>query len=246
MDKKNTMLLTVIAVATLLVAVVGATFAYFSVANPQSSTTNVKASTGKIGVINIDEGKKDLELFVSTQDMAKLENDKSYYAISKASAEDNDGQSSGGIWSSDAVSPNVATIKLTGANETDTVKCDLSVLVTVKGTMAGNLKTGDAFVTLSGIEGLNGATSVDLAGSTFSYNGSSADEKTGTATFNLNNGKLEFKQNKLSYDLKADIWLVNKSKEAGVDQSYLAGKELTVEIQTTVSNCETTSAAAAA
>jgi hypothetical protein len=42
MDKKNTMLLTVIAVATLLVAVVGATFAYFSVAaTGQNTATNV-------------------------------------------------------------------------------------------------------------------------------------------------------------------------------------------------------------
>ena len=38
MEKKNTVLLTVIAVATLLVAVVGATFAYFTASN--SSTGN--------------------------------------------------------------------------------------------------------------------------------------------------------------------------------------------------------------
>ena len=41
MDKKNTMLLTVIAIATLLVAVVGATFAYFSV----TATNNATATT---------------------------------------------------------------------------------------------------------------------------------------------------------------------------------------------------------
>ncbi len=39
MDKKNTMLLTVIAVATLLVAVVGATFAYFSIVQSGSGST---------------------------------------------------------------------------------------------------------------------------------------------------------------------------------------------------------------
>ena len=44
MEKKNTILLTVIAVATLLVAVVGATFAYFTATNSTSGeggTTDV-------------------------------------------------------------------------------------------------------------------------------------------------------------------------------------------------------------
>ena len=42
MEKRNTLLLTVIAVATLLVAVVGATFAYFA--------TNTSSATGNVGV----------------------------------------------------------------------------------------------------------------------------------------------------------------------------------------------------
>ncbi len=47
MDKKNTLLLTVIAIATLLVAVVGATFAYFTAqrGEGQNANINVKTST---------------------------------------------------------------------------------------------------------------------------------------------------------------------------------------------------------
>ena len=45
-NKKNTILLTVIAVATLLVAVVGATFAYFTAQGAQGTTANVTVSTG--------------------------------------------------------------------------------------------------------------------------------------------------------------------------------------------------------
>ena len=45
-NKKNTILLTVIAVATLLVAVVGATFAYFTASGAQRTTGNVTVSTG--------------------------------------------------------------------------------------------------------------------------------------------------------------------------------------------------------
>ncbi len=44
-NKKNTILLTVIAVATLLVAVVGATFAYFSAQGGGSATNNIEVKT---------------------------------------------------------------------------------------------------------------------------------------------------------------------------------------------------------
>lgn len=45
-NKKNTILLTVIAVATLLVAVVGATFAYFTAQGGDAAGTNVVVKTG--------------------------------------------------------------------------------------------------------------------------------------------------------------------------------------------------------
>lgn len=50
MEKKNTILLTVIAVATLLVAVVGATFAYFTAT---SNVTGDAASTGEIDTATV-------------------------------------------------------------------------------------------------------------------------------------------------------------------------------------------------
>ncbi len=49
MEKKNTILLTVIAVATLLVAVVGATFAYFTAQGGTTSQANISVSTGTAG-----------------------------------------------------------------------------------------------------------------------------------------------------------------------------------------------------
>ncbi len=45
-NKKNTILLTVIAVATLLVAVVGATFAYFTAQEGEGANTNITVKTG--------------------------------------------------------------------------------------------------------------------------------------------------------------------------------------------------------
>lgn len=49
-NKQNTTLLTVIAVATLLVAVVGATFAYFTAASTEGSTSQVTVNGGKLAI----------------------------------------------------------------------------------------------------------------------------------------------------------------------------------------------------
>lgn len=50
MDKKNTVLLTVIAVATLLVAVVGATFAYFSANVTEVNKTQTVLKSAELGI----------------------------------------------------------------------------------------------------------------------------------------------------------------------------------------------------
>lgn len=54
MEKKNTVLLTVIAVATLLVAVVGATFAYFTATTtPDGNGGNTTATTTTVGNVDL-------------------------------------------------------------------------------------------------------------------------------------------------------------------------------------------------
>ena len=53
-NKQNSVLLIIIAVATLLVAVVGATFAYFTASNPSGSTAEVKTTSGKMEIIFAD------------------------------------------------------------------------------------------------------------------------------------------------------------------------------------------------
>ncbi len=54
MDKKNTLLLTVIAIATLLVAVVGATFAYFTAQNGNTVTANMQVTTATTNTATIN------------------------------------------------------------------------------------------------------------------------------------------------------------------------------------------------
>lgn len=78
MDKKNTMLLTVIAVATLLVAVVGATFAYFSVTGETTNATSaVDVSVENVGSVALNGG-GDFDLTVTAAQMANLGETKTY------------------------------------------------------------------------------------------------------------------------------------------------------------------------
>ena len=82
MDKKNTMLLTVIAVATLLVAVVGATFAYYNVySSSVTNVTNVTATTGSTGTVTLTTQDNELYINMPTENMLQA-NYGAYYATS--------------------------------------------------------------------------------------------------------------------------------------------------------------------
>ena len=72
MEKKNTLLLTVIAVATLLVAVVGATFAYFgSFTNTVTEGTNINVTTQPSKSSTFITSAADISLEVASADMVK-------------------------------------------------------------------------------------------------------------------------------------------------------------------------------
>lgn len=60
-NKQNTVLLTIIAVATLLVAVVGATFAYFTASNSNGSTSIITTTSGKME-IKFEDGSNKVDL----------------------------------------------------------------------------------------------------------------------------------------------------------------------------------------
>lgn len=72
MEKKNTLLLTVIAVATLLVAVVGATFAYFgSFTTTVDNKAGVNVTTAAAKTSSFTTTAADLKLNVAASDMLK-------------------------------------------------------------------------------------------------------------------------------------------------------------------------------
>ena len=71
MDKKNTLMLTVIAVATLLVAVVGATFAYFTATENATGTTTVTTKTEKVGSVAVNNPTNAMYLTLTADQMTQ-------------------------------------------------------------------------------------------------------------------------------------------------------------------------------
>ena len=64
MEKRNTMLLTVVAIATLLVAVVGATFAYFTATGDTSGSSDVRVITSSEDIRDMEESKAVIPEFI--------------------------------------------------------------------------------------------------------------------------------------------------------------------------------------
>ncbi len=89
MDKKNTMLLTVIAVATLLVAVVGATFAYFAIGatatNNAKTTITGSTENANVGTVTLT-GNETLKMELTAADMALANQNHTFYANSDGKA----------------------------------------------------------------------------------------------------------------------------------------------------------------
>ncbi len=101
MDKKNTLLLTVIAIATLLVAVVGATFAYFTAQRGEGQNANVNVKTSTTDTLTFDT--KPIFLMATQQNFAD---------VSSGEVEEN-------VGSQKAVSTSTVEFKKGGPGSTD-------------------------------------------------------------------------------------------------------------------------------
>ena len=234
MEKKNTMLLTVIAVATLLVAVVGATFAYFSLTiEGNATTTNATVTTGGVATLTYKEGTKSATLTVTASDMAKPDSERKYYATINPSSTDSE---TGGIWIGDGTTVvttheedktiDLGGVELASAGE-EKYSCTYKITITDK-TSENKLldvDSEDLFLVMTADQ------SVSLSGITASEETNLKTLLTGgpkeiTGTF-----ELDSKNTSKSFD--AQVFLKNKI----TDQSTLAGKTLNLEFKTEA-NCE--------
>lgn len=140
MERKNTMLLTVIAVATLLVAVVGATFAYYSVQNgANNSTTAINTTTGKAATVTYTAGTSQLYLNVTAAQMAQNLSGHTYYSTTGENTPAVDGT---------ATPHTIGTFQVSGADTNDVHKCDFRFNVVTAGTLNDLDKHANGYITV--------------------------------------------------------------------------------------------------
>ena len=171
MERKNTMLLTVIAVATLLVAVVGATFAYYSVqGGANSSTTAINTSTGAAATVTYTAGEDQLYLKVTAAQMAQTAQGIYYAQDSNIDA------------SPAATDYVLGTFTVTGAGDSDVHRCTFDWTITTNGNLKqleDNTTNGRISVT-AGTAQTDTGTLSGLPGATVPFKGSA---QSGTGTF---------------------------------------------------------------
>ncbi len=167
MEKKNTLLLTIIAVATLLVAVVGATFAYFTATGSGSEASNVQVQTSSID--SISSAADHIALTVTLADMLEDNGDNDNPPFVNAFGDirvtvDSSADSATRTCTYDVVYTPTDVFTNTVANTSNLNE------LTIQGTSTvGGSPTGDAIAERS-LSGLNAATNLasDL---TFTYSG---------------------------------------------------------------------------
>lgn len=136
MERKNTMLLTVIAIATLLVAVVGATFAYFTATIESDGNTVVTVQTEAVSITTA--GYSDASIIVSGAEMSayvSLDDAVTYRAEDTSSDADADGYAEIVLTHTSLTSDYVCTYDLVYTGSTYEGKTDdISLIITPEST----------------------------------------------------------------------------------------------------------------
>ena len=141
MERKNTMLLTVIAVATLLVAVVGATFAYYSVQTGANNSTHaINTTTGKAATVTYSANTTQLYLNVTAAQMAPANVNTVYYAQTS---------NTDAVASATVVDYEFGKFEVTGAGANDIHECTFDWSLTTSGTLKQLTSTTNGRITIS-------------------------------------------------------------------------------------------------
>ena len=217
MDKKNTMLLTVIAVATLLVAVVGATFAYFNVYNESTAQNSaVNANVQNVGLVSLTGGDT-LNLTVTAEEMASSKGGAKY------SAKNGEG----------ATVAKVATASLTGGDEGVVYNCEFDLAVTNTGNMTG-LKATDGGVNVTIGGGATVAPNTGFAAGTYI-----SPEEIVTGTYTISFTMERDAQETQVVDLVTVGADILNDVTDGTQQTRLAGKNLALGFTVSGFRCDT-------
>lgn len=138
MEAKKILVPMIVAIATLVVLTVGATYAYFAVGTSyESYTTTVKAQAADIGSVALEAGTS-LNMNLTAAQMMLQSNDVTYYATANGTPQ------------TTANNVTLATAKVTGAG---TFTCNYTLKVAYSGTMKAALPAaGSAILNVGGTD----------------------------------------------------------------------------------------------
>ena len=211
MDKKNTVLLTIIAVATLLVAVVGATFAYFGVTTLNTSnSTSASVTTQSIGTVTLAANATTLKISTEAPDMSEhIAGNADYYSVLNTSE-----YNFSGIENFETI----FTASSANSSSNTAYVCTADIAVTLGGTMASALQAGDAGLKFGGA--LQSTSEIDLTNLSSPYS-------------------VEFSgiTDSTPVTLTAEIILHNTSGQQNVTGHDISNKSLTVTFTSSNFSC---------
>ncbi len=210
-NRKKILIGSIIGVITLVIAVVGATYAFFSLnVSGDTTSTNVDIETGNADVVTIEQGAENIHINLAVSDMAENNPNKAYYATDtddnyKLTEEDG----------------TLTFATITGSNK-EASDCTAKVTITMdtsNDSMGEALKNNDAILHLE-----SGEYQEDIDLSTLLTEGSSSVTEEVEVEISVSETNSPTIQGYLK---------VNNTIE---DQSYLAGRTLNITI--TVDNLE--------
>ena len=213
MKKNNAMALTIIAVVTLLTAVVGATFAYFTFSATISSGTNtITATTGSVGNVTLTATNPAMHITTTAVDF-KQGTPGTYWATI----------TNGTAYQTTEETDVINTLAVTGGDSATVYQCTYTLGVVTTGLPAsGMAASGEYVVYISGI----GASTITLDMGT-------------TANRSKSYTVVRYITGSTSATLSASAKLVNTSSE----QDYLQDKTIVTTFTSSSLSCETVASA---
>ncbi len=261
MDKKNTMLLTVIAVATLLVAVVGATFAYFSIVSGTGGSTKTDfqgqvESTDDVGLATLKGGTANLYMYLTAADMSKAnagDAGKSYWATTTVNNNESNKSETEESSYYEISTLEISKISRKSAN----YKCTSTLNIKGTGALATYVQNQDnpepkidedqKVVVDDGIIKLRKSSTNDEKVKNIKFDGtadsedidllsvlSTADGRNVTVTYELTSSSEIAETETITAKFEAALGIKNTINP----QNYLAGKDLTLTLTNTLTACD--------
>ena len=214
-EKKKQKVVILIGLVTLLLAVLGATYAYFQIStNTESSNTNITGKTPPKSLVTLTQGTSNLHLNISASDMSYSNRTKEYYGT--------DGEDPY-VGTEDLGTKTIASVELSGGEATTKYSCTAKLTVSKvtepdaeKDTMIDVLQPGDMILQFKG-----NIISEQLDLSDLKEN----NPKEYNLNFKITGNKIE--------NIQAYIKLLNKDEP----QNYLSGKKLNIDINTSDLKC---------